>query len=289
MELIFIQSLNAIQYGLLLFLVAAGLTLVFGMMNVINLAHGSFYMVGAYLAYSLTHGLPREISQHFSLVLLLGVFIAVGIGFAIEWLFFRFLYARDHLQQVLLTYGLILVLEEVRSIVVDNDVHSIDLPLKGSINLGGIMEYPYYHFVVSSVCLLLVLIMFVVFYHTRLGMRLRAASSNPEMLQVLGVNVKLLMRLVFAAGFGLAAFAGMLYAPISTVYPGMGNGILILSFVVVVIGGIGSVWGALLVALIIGFIDTFAKIFFPIATGVLTYMFMALVLLYRPQGLFRVQ
>jgi branched-chain amino acid transport system permease protein len=284
-----IQCLNSLQYGLLLFLVASGLTLIFGIMGVINLAHGSFYMIGAYMAYALAPLVAASFGGGFFSTLAAGTVLAVLFGYILEWAFFSFLYERDHLQQVLMTYGLILVFEEVRSLLVGDDVHGVQAPalLAGSIPLGDVMTYPVYRLFVSGVCLALALAMWFVFSRTRLGMMIRAGSTNREMVQSLGVDIKFLYRVVFAAGVALAVLAGMVAAPVSSVYPGMGNSVLILCFVVVVIGGIGSIRGALLAALLIGAVDTFGKVLLPQAAGVLVYVLMALILLWRPDGLFR--
>ena len=222
--------------------------------------------------------------------LLVGLVLAVLLGYVLEWAFFSFLYQRDHLQQVLMTYGLILVFEEVRSVLLGDDVHGVAVPplLAGSLPLGDVMSYPVYRLFISGVCLLLALGMYLVFTRTRLGMVIRAGSANREMVQSLGVDIQFLYRVVFAAGLGLAVLAGMVAAPVSSVYPGMGDSVLILSFVVVVIGGIGSVRGALLAALLIGLVDTFGKVLLPQAAGVLVYVLMALILLWRPDGLVKV-
>jgi len=280
-----VQCLNSLQYGLLLFLVASGLTLIFGIMGVINLAHGSFYMIGAYMAYALA----PLVGGGFFVTLGAGVVLAVLLGYLLEWAFFSFLYEREHLQQVLMTYGLILVFEELRSIVVGDDVHGVPAPawLAGSIPLGELMTYPVYRLFISVVCLLVALAMWIVLARTRLGMKIRAGASNREMVQSLGIDIKFLYRVVFAAGVAVAVLAGMVAAPVTSVYPGMGNQVLIICFVVVVIGGIGSVRGALLAALLIGFVDTFGKVVFPQAAGVLVYVLMALILLWRPHGLFK--
>jgi branched-chain amino acid transport system permease protein len=278
-----IQVLNGIQYGLLLFLVASGLTLIFGIMGIINLAHGSFYMIGAYLAFSLT----RQIGD-FWLALAAGVLVAVLLGMALEWLVMRFLYERDHLYQVLLTYGLILVFEEVRSLVWGDDVHGVPVPpaLDFSIPLTDTLSYQVYRLAMSAICLAIAFGMYWLIQRTRLGMMIRAGSVNRDMVQSLGINIGLLYRMVFALGLALAAFAGMLAAPISSVYPGMGNQVLIISFVVVVIGGIGSVKGALIAALAIGLADTFGKVLLPQIAGMVIYLLMAAILLWRPQGIF---
>ena len=285
LSIFLIQCLNALQYGLLLYLVAMGLTLIFGIMGVINLAHGSFYMIGAYMAFALA----PIVGGNFYLTLILGVVLAVLLGYLLEWAFFSYLYERDHLQQVLMTYGLILVFEELRSILVGDDVYGIQPPelLAGTLPLGDIMTYPVYRLFVSGMCILLALGMYYVFSRTRLGMMIRAGSVNREMVQSLGIDIQFLYRVVFAAGVAIAALAGMLAAPISSVYPGMGNQVLIICFVVVVIGGIGSIRGAFFAALLIGFVDTFGKVFLPQASGVLAYVLMALILLWKPNGLFK--
>jgi len=280
-----VQCLNAMQYGLLLFLVASGLTLIFGIMGVINLAHGSFYMVGAYMAFSLA----PLFGGNFALTLVAGLILAVAFGYLLEWLFVSYLYQREHLQHVLMTYGLILVFEELRSILVGNDVHGVPVPswLSGSVQLGGLMQYPVYRLFISAVCIAVAIALYFVIARTRLGMMIRAGSSNREMVESLGINIKLLYRIVFAAGVALAVFAGMIAAPVSSVYPGMGGQILIVCFVVVVIGGIGSVRGAFLAALLVGFVDTFGKVLFPQAAGVAVYLLMAAILLWKPEGLFK--
>lgn len=284
-----IQCLNALQYGLLLFLVASGLTLIFGIMGVINLAHGSFYMIGAYMSFALAPIVAATFGGGFFATMLAGTVLAVLLGYVLEWAFFSFLYEREHLQQVLMTYGLILIFEEARSLLVGDDVHGVDPPawLTGSFSLGDVMTYPVYRLFISAVCLALALGLYLIFSRTRLGMMIRAGASNREMVQSLGIDIKFLYRVVFAAGVALAALAGMVAAPVSSVYPGMGNHVLIICFVVVVIGGIGSIRGALLAALLIGVVDTFGNVLFPQAAGVLVYVLMALVLLWKPDGLFK--
>ena len=279
-----IQCLNSVQYGLLLFLVASGLTLIFGIMGVINLAHGSFYMIGAYLAFSLS-----SLLGSLPLALTVGIVLAVAFGYLLEWVFFSYLYDREHLQQVLMTYGLILVFEELRSLLVGDDVHGVAIPelLAGSIAIGNGMTYPVYRLFVSGLCLLLALGMYLLISKTRLGMMVRAGATNREMVQSLGINITLLYRVVFAVGVALAVFAGMIAAPMSSVYPGMGGQVLIICFVVVVIGGIGSIKGALVAALLIGFVDTFGKVLWQEGAGALVYVLMAGILLWRPAGLFK--
>lgn len=287
-----IQLLNAVQYGLLLFLVAGGLTLIFGIMGIINLAHGSFYMVGAYLAWSLTGAFGS-----LWLAIPAGIVLSVLLGILIEWLLIRRLYKLDHLQQVLLTFGLILVVEELRSILWGNDVHGVPVPdpLTASIALTDTLSYPVYRLWISAVCIVFAVLLYVLIQRTRLGMIIRAGATNREMVQSLGINIGLLYRFVFALGVALAAFAGMIAAPVSSVFPGMGNQVLILCFVVVVIGGIGSVKGALIAALLIGLVDTFGKVLelqigglrlLPELAGMSVYLLMAVVLLWRPAGLF---
>ena len=279
-----IQLLNGVQYGLLLFLVASGLTLIFGIMGIINLAHGSFYMIGAYLAFTLS-----SLTGSLLAAIALGTLLSVILGIALEWALFSRLYRRDHLQQVLLTYGLILVFEEIRSLVAGNDVHGVQVPpaLDASIRLTDTLSYPVYRLFMSGVCLVVAGLMYLLIHRTRVGMMIRAGASNREMVQSLGLDINLVYRLVFALGVALAAFAGMIAAPVSSVYPGMGTQVLIICFVVVVIGGIGSVWGALAAALLIGLVDTFGKVLLPQAAGLGVYLLMAVILLRRPEGLFR--
>lgn len=278
-----IQLLNGVQYGFLLFLVASGLTLIFGIMGIINLAHGSFYMLGAYLGYWFT-GLTGN--------LFTGILLALPVSLAIGYLVERFaisqLYARDHLYQVLLTYGLILIANETQRVIWGSDVHSVPIPeiLSGSIQLTGNQAYPVYRLFISASCIAIALGMYWVIQKTRLGMTIRAGASNREMVQILGINVDRLFAIVFSLGVTLAALAGMLAAPINTVYPGIGDNILIISFVVVVIGGIGSIKGAFIGAMLIGLADTFGKVLLPEMASMVVYGLMAAVLIWRPQGLF---
>jgi len=280
-----IQCLNSVQYGLLLFLVASGLTLIFGIMGVINLAHGSFYMLGAYMAFSLA----PLFGQQFLLMLVAGVMLAAIFGYLLEWVFFSYLYQREHLQQVLMTYALILVFEEARSLLVGNDVHGVQAPpwLAGSFALGELMSYPVYRLFASAACIAVAIGFYFVVNRTRLGMMIRAGASNRDMVRGLGINIKLLYRVVFAGGVALAALAGMIAAPLSSVYPGMGGSVLIICFVVVVIGGIGSITGALIASLLVGFVDTFGKVFFAEFSGIGVYLLMAVILVWRPEGLMK--
>jgi branched-chain amino acid transport system permease protein len=277
-----IQLLNAVQYGLLLFLLASGLTLIFGIMGVINLAHGSFYMIGAYLAYWLA-----KLTGNLWLAIPIGVVITLGIGGLLETTIIRRLYQRDHLYQVLITFGLILIFEELRSILFGNDVHGVSIPaaLNYSIPLTDTLSYPVYRLFVTGICLVIAALLYWVIYKTRVGMMIRAGNSNREIAASLGVNVPLLFAWVFAAGTALAGLAGAIAAPISSVFPGMGNQILIICFVVVVIGGIGSINGALIASLAIGLADTLGKVIAAEYSAIAVYLVMALILLWRPQGI----
>ena len=279
-----IQLLNSVQYGLLLFMLAAGLTLIFGIMGVVNLAHGSFYMLGAYLAYSLS-----SLFGSLTLAIIGGVLLAVLFGLLLERLLFRHFYHRDHLDQVLLTFGLIYVFEELRSMLWGDDVHGVKVPelLAASIQLTDNQAYPVYRLFMSGVCIALALSLYLLISKTRLGMKIRAGAFNRDMAEALGVNIKRIHALVFALGVGLAAVAGIIAAPVSSVYPNMGSQVLIMCFVVVVIGGIGSVRGALISALLVGLVDTFGKVLLPQVAGMLVYMLMAAVLLWKPEGLFK--
>ncbi len=279
-----IQTLNSLQYGLLLFLVASGLTLVFGIMGIINLAHGSFYMIGAYLAFVLA-----STTGSLFTAILLGIPLALIFGALLEWALFSHLYKRDHLEQVLLTYGLILIFEELRSLLVGDEVHGVDIPamFSGSIQLSEVLSYPVYRLAISAVCIVLAVALYILIQRTRLGMMIRAGNHDRTMVEALGININMIYRVVFALGVALAALAGMLASPISSVFPNMGSHVLIISFVIVVIGGIGSVWGALAAALIVGFADTFGKILLPELSGMVVYIVMAGVLLWRPEGIFK--
>src|SRR5712692_9061331 len=280
-----VQLLNGIQYGLLLFLLASGLTLIFGIMGVLNLAHGSFYMVGAYLAFWLT----KQIGSLW-LAIPFGLALIALIGVILEATLFSRLYHRDHLHQVLLTFGLILIFEELRSVLFGDDVHGIPVPelLSRSVPLTETLSYPVYRLFISGTCLAIAGAMYAVVQKTKTGMMIRAGSTNREMAQSLGININLIYRLVFALGMTLAALAGMIAAPVSSAFPGMGNQILIICFVVVVIGGIGSIRGAMIAALMIGIADTLGQVLLPEFSGVAVYLLMAVILLWRPQGLFRV-
>jgi branched-chain amino acid transport system permease protein len=274
-----IQLLNSVQYGLLLFMLAAGLTLIFGIMGVVNLAHGSFYMLGAYLAWS----------RSLALAIFGGAVLSAIFGLALEWLLFRHFYHRDHLDQVLLTFGLIYIFEELRSILWGDDVHGVPIPelLGASIPLTENLSYPVYRLFMSAVCIALATGLYLLISKTRLGMKIRAGAFNRDMAGALGINIKLIHAVVFALGVTLAAVAGMIAAPVASVYPNMGSQVLIMCFVVVVIGGIGSVRGAMIAALLVGLVDTFGKVLLPQVAGMLVYMLMAAVLLWKPEGLFK--
>ena len=277
-----VQLLNAIQYGMVLFLVASGLTLVFGILGVINLAHGAFYMLGAYLAYWIA-----AYTGSFWIALVAGVVIAFLVGLVLENVFIRRLYGRDHLAQVLLSFGLILAIDEIRQILFGKDVHSVLAPegLRGAIQLTGNLSYPVYRLAICVFCLAVAAAIYLVIQRTKVGMIVRAGAENREMTRTLGIGFDKVNRYVFAVGIALAALGGIVVAPISTVYPGMGDGMLILSFVVVVLGGIGSIGGAAIGALLIGLTDTFGKVLFPSVSSFLIYGLMAAVLLWRPNGI----
>ena len=281
---ILIQVLNGLQYGLLLFLVASGLTLIFGIMGVINLAHGSFYMIGAYFAWSLASYFGNLLTA-----ILVGIVLSVLLGLALERLLIRHFYGRDHLYQVLLTYGLILIFEQLRSLIWGDEVQGVKVPelFNYSIPLTDTLSYPVYRLVISAACVAIALGLHWMIRRTRLGMMIRAGAHNREMTEAMGINVRMLFAVVFSLGVALAALAGMLASPVSSVYPNMGSQVLIICFVVVVIGGIGSVKGALVGALLIGLADTFGQVYLPQLAGMVVYLLMAAVLVFRPEGLFR--
>ena len=294
------QTLNGLQLGIMLFLVSAGLTLVFGIMNLINLAHGSLYMVGAYFA-----AVFLGWTGHFVLAAFLAIPATLAVGLIVEIVVLRALYERDHLDQVLATFGLILFFNEIVRILAGPESLFIDLPksLSGHVALIGGAPYPIYRIVVIGVGLVVALFLYVLVMRTRTGMLIRAGASNREMAGALGINIPRLFTLVFGLGAALAGLGGVMAAPIVSVQSGMGESILILAFVVIVIGGIGSVRGALFAALLIGFIDTMGRAFLPdllrlvltrdaaqtagaTLASMLIYLFMAAVLFMRPQGLF---
>jgi len=277
------QLLNGLQYGLLLFLVSSGLTLIFGVMGIINLAHGSLFMIGAYLAFVMTTA---------AIPLWAALFAAIAggliFGAILERLLFRHFRDREHLDQVLLTFALILLFEEARSALLGNQFHSVPVPtaLDFSVPVTADFAYSAYRLAVLAACLAIAGLMVLAIERTRIGAAIRASAENPRMVAALGLDSRRIHTLVFAAGTALAMLAGALAAPLQSVYPGMGDGFLILSFVVVVIGGLGSVTGAFHAALLIGLIDTLGKAYLPQLAGLAVFGLMALVLLWRPTGLF---
>jgi branched-chain amino acid transport system permease protein len=300
LSLILVQMLNGLQFGLILFLIAAGLTLVFGVMDFINLAHGVQYMVGAYLAAMFT-----ALTGNFLYGLLMALPTALAFGLLLELLVFRQLYERDHLDQVLATFGVIITLNEGVKILWGAAPLSVPMPeiLSGSIPLIGGLNYPVYRLAVIAAGLGVGLLLYGLVHHTRVGMLVRAGASNAPMVSALGVNIRLLFTLVFGFGAMLAGFAGAMVTPILSVEPGMGDNVLILAFVVIVIGGIGSLRGAFLAALLIGLVDTLGRFMAPMLlravldpstasqTGraiapMLIYVLMAVTLCIRPAGLF---
>lgn len=302
MLLFFEQVLNGLQLGFMLFLLSAGLTLVFGVMNLINLAHGSFYMVGAYVAATVMLA-----SGSFMLALLVALLAAALCGFLVEIIVLRHLYHRDHLDQVLATFGLILFFNEAIRMIWGRQPLFMQVPefLSGSIEIIPGVPYPLYRLVIIGIGLLVAIGLYFLISHTRLGMRIRAGASNRSMIAALGVNIRWLYSLVFALGALLAGFAGVIAAPLFAVESGMGESILILTFVVIVIGGIGSIKGALLGALLVGLVDTLGRAFLPgllqwlfatsaansVAASVASmaiYILMAGILAFKPRGLFPV-
>lgn len=286
------QTLNGLQLGVMLFLIAAGLTLVFGIMNFINLAHGSFYMLGAFFAAALT-----KWTGSFVLGLALAVLACVALGVILEMLALRPLYARDHLDQVLATFSLILFFNEMTAIVWGTEPQYIMTPalLSGSVELFQGVRYPVLRLAVTGFGLAVGLLLYGIVTHTRIGMLIRAGASNRQMVQGLGVNIGLLFSFTFGLGAALAGFAGMITAPLLAVQVGIGEPMLIVAFVVVVIGGIGSVRGAFVSALLVGLVDTMGRFLLPAWLGyrfgpalasMAIYILMAAVLLWRPQGLF---
>lgn len=282
--LIVVQGLNGLQFGIMLFLMAAGLTLVFGVMNLINLAHGSLYMMGAYLAASL-----QQKTGSFLTALVVAVPITVGIGMAVEVLTLRALYRRDHLDQVLATYGLILFFNELVRIVWGPQAYFMALPeaLSRSVSILPGIPYPVYRILIIAVGLGVGGFLYWLIHRTRLGMLIRAGAHNREMVNALGVNIKLLYTVIFGLGAALAGLAGMMGGPLLSIEAGMGEHILILALVVIVIGGIGSIRGAFLAAVLVGVVDTLGRVLLPAAlASMVIYLFMAAILCLRPKGLF---
>ena len=298
--LIFEQLLNGVQLGVMLFLLAAGLTLVLGIMNMVNLAHGSLYMVGAYLT---TYFF--QLTNSFLLAVVLGLAGTLVVGVIVEVVALRTLYERDHLDQVLATFGLILFFNELVGMIWGKAAIYSTIPeyLSGHIELMAGLRYPLYRLVIIVVGFAVAGLLWYVVVKTRLGMLIRAGASNRTMVSALGVNIRLLYTLVFGFGAALAGLAGLLSGPIYAVQPGMGELILIQVFVVIVIGGIGSIRGALAGALIVGMVDTMGRAFLkpvlstvisptaadaagPALASMLIYLLMAVVLALRPEGLF---
>jgi len=294
------QTLNGLQLGAMLFLMAAGLTLVLGIMNLVNLAHGSLYMAGAYLATYF-----YQATGSFVAGVLLGLAGTLVVGIVVELVALRTLYERDHLDQVLATFGLILFFNELVAILWGRTAIFSTLPeyLQGHAEFFGTIRYPLYRMLIILVGVIVAVLLWFVVVRTRLGMLIRAGASNRTMVAALGVNIRLLYTLVFGFGAALAGLAGMLSGPIYAVQPGMGELILIQVFVVIVIGGIGSIRGALAGALIVGMVDTLGRVFLrpilatvvspvaadttgPALASILIYLLMAIVLALRPEGLF---
>jgi branched-chain amino acid transport system permease protein len=280
------QLLNGIQLGVQLFLMSAGLTLVFGIMNLINLAHGSLYMAGAFLA-----ALFLKLTGSFVLAIVLALPATALVGAALEIVVLRRFYQRRHLDQVLVTFGLILVLNEVTRIMFGPVPLAMAVPgfLSGSLQILPGVFYPAFRLAILAVGLIVALCLYIVIAHTRAGMWVRAGASDRAMASALGVDVQLVFSIVFACGAALAGLAGMMAGPITAVQVGMGEPVLILALVVTVIGGIGSVRGALIGALMIGIVDTFGRVLLPPALGnMMIFMLMAAILAWRPNGLFPV-
>jgi len=298
--LLFEQCLNGLQFGLLLFLLAAGLTLVFGIMDFVNLAHGSFYMLGAYFAATFA-----ALTQSFVLSAVLALAATLAVGMAAEAIAIRKLYGRDHLDHVLGTFGLILFFNELVRLIWGPAGMNLALPpyLSTSIEILPDVYYPAYRLAVIMVALVVALFLYIVVMRTRVGMLIRAGASNREMVSALGINIQLLYTFVFGVGAALAALAGLIQAPILTVQIGMGENILIVALVVIIIGGIGSIRGAFIAAIFVGLVDTVGRAFLPeffrlvmtpaaasalapALSSMLIYLLMAAVLVLRPQGFF---
>ncbi len=300
LTLLIVQTLNGLQFGVLLFLIAAGLTLVFGVMDFINLAHGVQYMLGAYLAvmfYALT--------GNFLIALVLALAAALLLGLLLEFTVFRHLYDRDHLEQVIATFGIILFLNQGVKVVWGAAPLSLPIPdmFAGTIVLSPGILYPIWRLMIIGAGLAVALILYLLVSRTRVGMLVRAGATHARIVSALGIDIRRLFMIVFGFGTMLAAFAGVMIAPILSVEPGMGDSVLILAFVVIVIGGIGSMRGAFIAALLIGLVDTLGRSFSidilrlvmppspartvgPAIASMLIYVLMALVLYFRPAGLF---
>ncbi len=299
LTLFLIQCLNGLQYGTLLFLIAAGLTLVFGVMGFINLAHGVQYMVGAYLVFAF-----QQLTGSFVAAVILSMAAALLLGLLLEHFVFRHLYGRDHLAQVLATFGIIIFLNELAKILFGPGTLTIEPPefLAGSVQLTEQLRYPVYRFVTILAGLIVAVLLYITVTRTRVGMLIRAGATTPDMVSALGINVQKLFMIVFGVGAMLAGFAGVIAAPIFAIEPGMGDNILIIAFVVIIIGGVGSIRGAFLGALMVGLFDTVGRTLLieglevvfppsvsnqvgPALASMLVYILMAAVLVVRPQGL----
>ncbi|WP_136808178.1 branched-chain amino acid ABC transporter permease [Desulfosediminicola flagellatus] len=302
MILVLEQILNGLQLGITLFLMSAGLTLVFGIMQVINLAHGSFYMVGAYVGATVA-----AYTGSFLLGIVAALLAAAIVGMIVEATVLRHLYKREHLDQVLATFGLIMFFNELARIIWGRQPLFMDVPawLAGTIELLPGLYYPIYRLAVIVTGIAVALLLWYLFARTRLGMRIRAGASNREMIGALGVNISLLYTLVFGLGALLAGLAGVMAGPILAVESGMGESILILTFVVIVIGGIGSIKGAVIGGLLVGMVDTLGRAFLPTIfklfletssadsaaaslASMAIYLLMAAILIWKPRGLFPV-
>jgi branched-chain amino acid transport system permease protein len=298
--LLAVQALNGLQLGILLFLIASGLTLVFGVMNFLNLAHGAQFMVGAYLAVFF-----YQFSGNFFVAAVLALVAALLFALMTEIAILRHFYNRDHLAQLLATFGLILIFNDGSKAIWGSTPYTLPLPelLSGSVPLFDGLNYPIYRLLVLGAGLIVALLLYYIVQRTRFGMLVRAAAADSEIVAALGIDVRRLFMTVFAAGAGLAALAGILAAPLIAVQPGMGDNILILTFVVIVIGGAGSIRGAFVAALLVGLVDTLGRSFAtdlfrailppasanevgPAVASLLIYALMALVLSFRPSGLF---
>jgi branched-chain amino acid transport system permease protein len=294
------QCLNGVELGMLLFLLAAGLTLVFGIMDLVNLAHGSLYMLGAYFAATLA-----AVTGSFVIAVILAIIGSLVVGMVLEVVAIRRLYGRNHLDHVLGTFGLLLFFNELVRLVWGPAGMTLPLPpqMLTAVQVIPGVYYPLYRLVIILAALAVAVLLYVLVMRTRLGMLIRAGASNREMVGVLGVNIKLLYTLVFGLGAALAGFAGVMQAPILTVQIGMGENILILAFVVIIIGGIGSIRGAFVAAIIVGLIDTLGRAFLPdllrlmlstnaaqtlgpALSSMSIYVLMAAILVFRPEGLF---
>ena len=280
---------------MLLFFVALGLTLIFGIVGIINLAHGSFFMMGAYLSFFF-----YEYTQNIFFTIIISLITFLLIGILLEKFIFRKLQNYSHLNQVLFTFGLILIFDQTRSLLFGNDVFSFDLPeyLSGSINLWTYIEYPIYRIILTTISVFLLLLIYYFLKRTKYGLMLRASSDDIQSAKIIGIDTKKLFKFIFIFGFIMTATVGMLSAPITSIYPNMDSSILLNSFIVVIVGGIGSILGVFVASMIFGIIDNFSKIiefsFFgyeilPAFSSILIYFVMLTVLIFRPNGIFNKQ